>query len=223
MNINYPRTFFAVMAAVLFTCMPAQAAEVANAANVRHLSGEIEKVDVKLGLIQLRSNLSPGFDEVKDYRINKNDTRVTDPLDKKFLTIDDLQAGQYVVIDVDNGQEDKVVKKITAQPFLAPGLEQAFGDLEAIDAAAGTFVLKERPKAEEMEESSLSYFVYEPKDIIIMQDPNVEPGQVVLKPGDLIRVVYTVSDGKKRAQSMTLYTPEITKTTVTTTTTTVQQ
>jgi hypothetical protein len=117
MNINYSRILIAVMVAMFFTYAPLQAAE--DAANVRHLSGEIAWIDVKLGKLQLRNVTPQEMGGKTEYRINQNETRVTDPLDKKFLTVEDLQVNQYVTLDVVAGEEDKVVLKIVAEP-LAP-------------------------------------------------------------------------------------------------------
>ena len=145
---------------------------------------------------------------------------MTDPLDQKFLTIDDLQAGQYVIIDVVNGEADKVVKKITAEPYLESGLMQAFGSLESIDPNVGSLILIQRPMGDDVGQGQLAYFVFDPKEIIVMKDQSIEPVRMTLNPGDLIRVVYVEKDTKKQAQSITLYTPKVTQTVVTTTTTT---
>ncbi len=216
MNI---KIFMVIIAVMFLINAPVQADEAADTANIRQHSGEITQVDVNLGMVVLKSDMPPDVGEVTEYRISKNDTRVTDPLDQKFLSIDDLQAGQYAVIDVVKGQEDKIVRKIVAQPYLEPGLQQAFGDLQTIDTAAGTLTLKERPMVDEMDQDEVSYFIFEPKGVVMMQDPGTEPVQLALKPADLVRVIYVVRDGKKYAQSITLYVPRASQTTVTTTTT----
>src|SRR3989338_5111712 len=110
MNINRLKVFVAVTAAVLLTGMPVRAAEQAH---VSQVSGEITWVDVNLGKLQLKNDASPNTGEILEYRITKDETRVTNPSDKKFLTIEDLQAGQHVTVDVIDGQEDKIVQKIT--------------------------------------------------------------------------------------------------------------
>ena len=55
-----------------------------------------------------------------------------------------------------------------------------------------------------------------------MKDPSIQPVQLELKPGDLVKVEYVVKDGKRHAHSITLLSaaPETTSTTTTTTTST---
>lgn len=117
MSINYLKVFIAVTAAVLFTSVLVRAAE--ETADVRHVSGEIVWIDTKLGKIQLKEDTSEGTRTLTEYQVNQDETRVTDPSDKKFLVIQDLRAGQYVIIDVIEGKEEKIVKKITTEPLPA--------------------------------------------------------------------------------------------------------
>jgi hypothetical protein len=224
MKISYQKVFFTIMAVMFFTNTPlvhaAGTADSENIANVRHMSGEITGIDVKRGILKLKSDLPRSKGEETEYKIDNNETRVTDPSDKKFLTIDNLQAGQYVIVDIVKGQEDKTVKKIVAEPYLAPGLQQAFGDVDSIDVNGGTLILEDRLMNEDVEKGNLSNFVFEPKSIVFMVDPNTQPTPMVLKPGDSVRVVYVVIDDKKYAKSITLYQAQVTETIVTTTTTT---
>ncbi len=119
MNINYFKMFVAVTAAVLCTSISVRAEQTPV---VRHVSGEIVWIDAKLGKMQLKSDTSDGARETTEYKINQDETRVTDSSDKKFLVIKDLRAGQYVTIDVIEGQEGKIVKKITTELLPAPML-----------------------------------------------------------------------------------------------------
>lgn len=75
---------------------------------------------------------------------------------------------------------------------------------------------------ESMGNNHLSYFVFEPNEIVVMRDPSIEPVRLVLKSGDVVRVIYVLKDEKKQAQSITYYSPKVIKTIVTTTTTTTQ-
>jgi hypothetical protein len=106
-----------------------------EAAAVRHVPGEITWIDTKLGTLQLKSDTSPGKGEIKEYRITEHETRVTNRQDKKFLLIGDLRPGQHVILDVVKGEEDGIVQKITADPRRMAGLREAYGEVEAIDAA----------------------------------------------------------------------------------------
>lgn len=219
MNINRLKVFVAVTAAVLLTGMPVRAAEQAH---VSQVSGEITWVDVNLGKLQLKNDASPNTGEILEYRITKDETRVTNPSDKKFLTIEDLQAGQHVTVDVIDGQEDKIVQKITTEPVPVSDFQIALGQLQVIDLAAGTLVLEERPMIGEEGTRHLSYFVFEPKDIVVMQSPSIQPVQLVLSPGDVLKVEYVVVNGKRHLRSITRYSPRVTSTTTTTTITTTQ-
>ncbi len=219
MKIDYLKVIVAVTAVVLFTDISASASEVAD---VRHVSGEITWIDLKLGKLELENDISPGMGEITEYRINQNETRVNDPADKKFLTIADLHPGQHVTIDVINGKEEMIVQKITADLRPTSDFQEAYGEIEAIDAPAGTLSLSERPGIGEVGESHLSHFVFEPKNLIAMRSPSKESVQLNLKPGDLVKVEFTVRDGKRQAQYITLYSPRVTRTTTTTTTTVIQ-
>ncbi len=217
MNANYLKVVVAVTAAVFFGSVSVRAADMA----VSQVSGEITWVDVKLGKLQLQSDAFPNNGDITEYRISQNETRVTNPTDKKFLTIEDLQPGQHVTIDVINGKEEKIVQKITADPRPASEFQEAYGEIESINVPAGTFTLAGRQRAGEMGKD-LSYFVFEPQDIIVMQSPSRQPVQLELKPRDLVKVEFVVRDRKQRAQSITLYSPKTTSTITTTTTTTTQ-
>ena len=106
MNTNYLKVIVAVTAALFFGSMSVRAAEVGD---VSHESGEITWIDTKLGQLQLKSDTRPNTGEISEYRITEHETRVTNPSDKKFLSIEDLQPGQHVTIDVINGKEEKIV------------------------------------------------------------------------------------------------------------------
>jgi hypothetical protein len=69
---------------------------------------------------------------------------------------------------------------------------------------------------------NLFYFVFEPKDIVVMQSPSTQPVQLELNPGDLVKVEFWVKDGKRHAHSITLLraASETRSTTTTTTTST---
>lgn len=218
MRINYSVLFFAVTAMVLFASISARAEQPPF---VRQVSGEITWIDTTLGKLQLEQDASPRTGEITEYRISDNETRVTNSLDNKFLNIADLQPGQQVTVDVINGKEGDIVQKITANPRPASDFQEAYGRIEALDVSAGTLTLAERPGAGEEGESDLSSFVFE-KDIVVMQSPSREPVQLVLKPGDVVKVEYVVRDGKRWARSITLYSPRVTSTTTTTTVTTTQ-
>jgi hypothetical protein len=117
-----------------------------------------------------------------------------------------------------------MARKITMEPSTEAAFQEAFGELESIDANAGTFVLEERPVSRrEGGRGYLSYFYFEPKDVVVMKSPSSEPVRLEVKPGDPLKVEYVVRDGKQWARSVTLYTtePVMNKTTTTSTTTSV--
>jgi hypothetical protein len=218
MNVNYLKLFFAVTAAVLFTGIPVRA----ETGDVRRVSGEIGWVDVQLGKLELNKETPTGT-ETTAYRITQNETRVTDPKDEKFLNVADLRAGQYVTIEEVDGQEDKVVPKIIVDPMPKSEFQQAFGELKSIDVPAETLILEERVRIGQEEKSRLSTFVFDPKTIVVMHSPSKKPVELVLKPGDVLKVEFVSLDGKQQARYITLYSPVVTSTTTTTTTTTTTQ
>ncbi len=209
---------------VLFFSGVAQvyAVSVETNTKMRSVSGEIEWIDVKLGKLQLKSDAGQNTKGITEYRINQNDTRVTDPSDKKFLVIKDLQVGQHVRIELMDNSGEALIRKIIAEPMPEPVFLEVTGELKAIDVQAGTFIIEQRPLPNESEKGNLSSFVFEPKDIVVMKTPDTQPVQLELKPGDLVRVEFVVKDGKRYARSITLLSgaPETTSTTTTTTTST---
>ena len=219
MNVNYLKMIVAVAVAVFFGSMSVHASDIGT---VSQVSGEITWIDLKLGKLQLQSDAFSGTGEITEYRISQNETRVTNPTDSKFLAIADLQPGQHIKLDVINGKEGKIVQKITADPRPTSNLQEAYGEIEAIDASAGTITLVRRSRAGEMGESNLSSFVFEPQDVIVMQSPSRQPVQLQLKPSDLVKVEFVVKDQKRQAQYITLYSPRATSTTTTTVTTVTQ-
>ncbi|MCX5688125.1 MAG: hypothetical protein NTV71_05805 [Candidatus Omnitrophica bacterium] len=226
MNTSYySRVLMAVVAALLVTSVPLHASVKAENAKVVQVSGKISEIDVKLGKLQLELDASKDRKDPTKYNINKNDTRVVDPRDKKFLKLEDLRVGQHVKIEFNYIQGElgmePVAQKIIAESMSEPIIQEASGELKSIDVQSGTFTIKEKPGT-----GNLSYFVYEPKDIIVMQNPSMEPVRLVLKPSDLVKVEFVVKSGNRYARSITLYPASsvtASTTTVTTTSTTVIQ
>jgi hypothetical protein len=226
MNTNYySKVLIAVVAALLVTSVPLRASDKAENVKVIQVSGEIAEIDVALGKLRLELDAPIDRKDPTKYNINKNDTRVVDPLDKKFLKLEDLQVGQRVKLEFNYMEGElgiePIAQKIIAEPMLTSVFQEASGELKAIDAQFGTFTIEEKPGT-----GNLTAFVYEPKDIIVMKSPSMEPVRLVLKPGDLVKVEFVVKNEKRHARSVTLY-PVLpvtaSTTTVTTTSTTVTQ
>jgi len=214
MNVNYLKLFFAMTAVILFTGMPAYAS-----VGISQVPGRVMWVDVKLGTMQIKLSQSPGMGETKEYRITRYETRVKDPSDKKFLTIDDLRPGENVTLDVVNGQEDKIIEKIVAESLEASDFQVASGQIQSIDPQAGTLTLQEKMRNGAEEQSNLSYFLFNPNSIVVFQSPSIQPVALVLKPGDSVQIQFVLRDGKQQVYSITLYSPQHTTTTTVTTTT----
>ncbi|HBG60670.1 MAG: hypothetical protein A2306_01575 [Omnitrophica WOR_2 bacterium RIFOXYB2_FULL_38_16] len=215
MNVNYLKVIIAVMAVALFTSISVFAQETANMSRV---SGEIGWVDVQQGKLELNIETSEGT-KTKAYRITQNETRVTDPKDEIFLNVADLRAGQYITIETVNGQEDNVIPMIIVETIPASEFQQAFGELKAIDVAAGTLTVEEKVRIGQDEISRQSYFVFDPKTIVVMHSPSKQHVELMLKPGDVVKIEYVQKDGKQQARYITLYSPVVTSITTTTTTT----
>ncbi len=219
MKMDQVNVYLAVVAVVLAACVPVCAEEMPA---VRHEKGEIAWVDVKLGQLEMKADGAPAAQEVSKYRITEHETRVTDKTDKKFLTIKDLQPGQHVIIDVVDGKESKIVQKITADPTATSDLRETYGVVDALNLEAGTLAVMERSIEGNAGEEKLSYFVIDPKSIVVMRSPSVVPVELFLKKGDVVKVGYIDNNGKLLARSITVYTPSVTSVTTTTTVTTAQ-
>jgi len=220
MNVNYLKSFFIITAMILFAGMTGHAS--AEIPAVSQVPGRIMWVDIKLGQMQIKLNGAPGMGEKKVYRVTRYETRVKDPADKKFLTIDDLRPGENVALDVVDGQENKIIEKIVAESLVASDFQEASGQILAIDGQAGTLTLQEKMRNGVQEESNLSYFLFDPNTIVVLQSPSIQPVALVLKSGDQVMIQFVLRDGKQQVYSITLYSPQHTTTTTVTTTTSSQ-
>ena len=220
MNVNHFRLFFVMTAGILFSSISVYASIAIPIVN--QVPGRVMWVDVKLGKMQIKLDQSPGAGETKDYRITRYETRVKDPADKKFLTIDDLRPGENVTLDVIEGQEDKIIEKIIAESLEASDFQEASGQIQVIDGQAGTLTLQEKMRNGIEEQSNLSNFVFDPNTIVVLQSPSIQPVALVLKPGDQVQIQFVLRDGKQQVYSITLYSPQHTTTTTVTTTTNTQ-
>jgi len=217
MRINYLKSFLVITAMILFAGMSVYASVAISTVN--QVPGKIMWVDVKLGEIQIKLSQSPGAAETKEYRITRYETRVKDPSDKKFLTIDDLRTGENVTLDVINGQENKIIGKIIAESLQASDFQEASGQIQDIDDQAGTLTLQEKMRNGEAEESHSSYFIFDTREVVVLKSPSFQPVALVLKPGDQVKIQFVLKEGKQQVYSMTMYPPQHTTTTTVTTTT----
>ena len=123
---HYSRVLVAAVAVLLFTSVPLCAFAKQNIIKV---SGEIASIDLMLGKLQLEADSSRNRRDPIEYRINTNDTHVTDPTDKKFLKLEDLQVGQKVTIEFKHIQGEwvdaPIAQKIVADPISAPVAKKA--------------------------------------------------------------------------------------------------
>ncbi len=193
---------------------------------IRRVSGNIAWIDVKLGRLQLNSDAGQDTRGITEYRINLQKTLVHDPTDTTFLVIKDLRAGQHVILELidspSGSAEEIMIRTIIAYPIPEPVLQEATGELEAIDLQVGTIIISQKSLTSEEEKRNFIYFVFEPKDIVVMKAPGMDPVQLDLRPGDIVKIEFVVSEGQRHARSITLIqaAPETTSTTTTTTTTT---
>ncbi len=209
---------------VLFFCGIARVYAVGVEPNekVRSVSGEIVRIDVKLGLLQLKSDANQDTRGITQYKINRDETRVTDPTDKKFIVIKDLRAGQHVTLELIDIPGETMIRKIIAEPMREPVYQEAVGEIEVVDVRSGTLIIEEKPLPGTGEKGNRSYYVFEPTEIVVTRSPSMQPLQLGLKTGDLVKVEFVVKNGKRYAHSITLLlaSPETTSTTTTTTTST---
>lgn len=187
---------------------------------MRSVSGEISWIDVKFGSLQLKADAGQDTKGITEYTINQDETRVTDPTDKKFLVIKDLRVGQHITIELIDSPKETMARKIIAEPMPEPVYQEVVGKLESIDVVAGTLVIEQKPLSGQRDKGDLSYFVFEPKEIVVMEQPSMQPVQLVLKPGDLVKVEFLAKDGKQYARSITLLQAALENKNTTTTTVT---
>jgi len=211
------KLIFAMTAMVFFTGMSAYALETPA---INQVAGRVMWVDIKLGQMQIKLNGARG--ETKVYRITRYETRVKDPADKKFLTIDDLRPGENVTLDVVDGQEDKIIEKIVAESLQASDFLEATGVLQVVEPQAGILTLQEKTRNGVQEQSNLSNFYFDPNNIVVFQSPSTQPVEMLVKPGDQVMIQFVLKDGKQQAYSITVYSPQHTTTTTVTTTTNTQ-
>ena len=198
------------------------AAQIDSNTKMRRVSGEISWINVKLGRLQLDSDVGQDTRGITEYRINQQETRVTDPTDTKFLVIKDLRPGQHVTLELIDERDETMVRKIIAYPIPEPIVREAIGQLEDIDAQAGTLIISQKPLASGIGIGNLYFFVFNPKNVVVMRAPSMQPVELVVKPGDMIKVEFVVRDGTRHIRSITLLeaAPKTTSTTTTTTMTT---
>ena len=187
------------------------------AAPVHQAAGEIVWLDTQLGKLQLYADRSGDTRATAEYSITEHETRVTDRLDKQFLAITDLRAGQHITIESKASGNERLATKITVEPSSAPLFQRAEGTIESIDVNPGTFTLKETASPEAV--GVVSVFAFDPRDIVVMESPSLQPVRLEVQPGDFVKVDYVVNDGRRYARSMMRYAVAPTSTTTTTTTT----
>jgi hypothetical protein len=100
------------------------AASVESNTKMRSVSGKISKIDVRLGLLKLDADAGQNTRGISEYRINQDETRVTDPSDKKFLVIKDLKVGQHVTVKLIDQYQEIMIRKIIAEPMPEPVLSK---------------------------------------------------------------------------------------------------
>ena len=87
------------------------------------VQGEIALINMKLGKLQLDADSSRNKQDPTEYRVNQNQTCVTDTTDKIFLKLYDLKVGQHVRIEFDDIEEKwmqaPIAQKITIDSMAA--------------------------------------------------------------------------------------------------------
>ena len=140
---------------------------------VHQAAGEIVWLDIPLGKLQLKGDVSSGTRATAEYRITQHETRVTNASDTQFLTITDLRAGQHISIQSRGNEKEQLATKITVKLNSEPLFQQAEGTIESIDGTAGTFTLKETTTTGAV--AQVSSFTFDPKDIVVMESPSLQP------------------------------------------------
>ena len=201
--------------------MPTAGAAMEAASIMRQAEGEIVWLDIPIGKLELVVQHPEGTREIVEYTMTPHETSVTDQSDKQFLRLEDLRAGQHVILESKDQGAQRIATKITVESTAAPMFQLAEGTIESIDAREGTFVLKETTTPGIAGPGSV--FAFDSKEIVVMESPSLRPVRLEVKQGDFVRVYYVVIDGRRYARSLMRYAtapPQTSTTTATTTSTT---
>ena len=168
-----------------------------QAANIKETAGEIAAVDRTTGELMLKEISAGKPAETHDYVINQRDTIVTDPLDKQFLKIEDLQPGYLVRVEYAEVEGRRLARKITVDSI--NDLRWAVGQISTVDPKGRTITLLHEPAIAGTAPVVTLYETTGQTQVIDLTGSRFIRFEE-LKPGDAVQVEFTLQDGRRVAR-----------------------
>lgn len=108
--------------------------------DIKMVAGEIAAVDIPNGWLTLRE-ITPGESETRTnrYRLHMRDTAVTDPMDKQFLNLYDLQPGYLVRVEYAQVDGERQARTITVDAVNQR--RWIVGEITALDPRTGVLTV----------------------------------------------------------------------------------
>ncbi len=168
-----------------------------QASKMKEAAGEIAAVDQALGRLTLKEIAAGQPAENRDYEISQRDTAVTDPLDKQFLKLDDLQPGYLVRVEYATVEGRRLARKITVDSVNE--LRWAVGRISSVDSNGRAIIL-----VQELAIVGAAPLLTEYETDGQTQVINLSEGRFALlgelQPGDTVQVEFALRDGKRVAR-----------------------
>lgn len=168
-----------------------------QSADLRKTAGEIAAVDLAMGRLTLREIEAGRTTETHDYLLNPRDTAVTDPLDKQFLKLEDLQPGYLVRVEYAEVDGKRLAKTITVDSV--NDLRWAVGTVTQVDPRRKSVTIAQTQPSPTASPARTQYEVTNQTQVMDLADRRFIALDD-LEPGDTVQVEYTLKDGKRVAR-----------------------
>ena len=175
--------------------------------DIHEVSGEVAFVDLKQGRMTLRE-IEPGKTDTRTniYELNPRDTTVTDPLDKQFLKLEDLQPGYRVTVEYVKGDDRRIAQKITVES--ATDIRWAVGDVASLDVGRGVFTLTHTQPG--WASPVITHYRTNPDTTRVVDLQGRRFTTLAdLRPGDTVQVEFTLENGERVARWIAVSAPLI--------------
>lgn len=145
--------------------------------DLRETRGQIDQVDLRNGRLILREPPGAGTDAQRvEYAINPRDTSVSDPLDKKFLKLEDLAAGQWVTVEFVQVNDRRMARAITVDlpPPVLPVSAFIAGEVVRVDLQMQELTVRE-VRGSGTVPPEVTYRIYHPENAAIFDARTGQP------------------------------------------------
>lgn len=168
-----------------------------QASRLKETAGEIAAVDRAMGRLTLKEMEAGKPAQLHDYELSLRDTEVTDPLDKQFLKIEDLQPGYLVRMEYSEVEGRRLARKITVDSI--NDLRWAVGEISALDVNGRMISILHQPWVAGTIPVLTQYEVTPQTQVI-----DLTGGRFILfeelRLGDTVQVEFTLQNGKRVAR-----------------------